>query len=203
MSFLADLSVSSMEELKLTYAIGRNCTYVPTLYQSDCTKSIQDVDINSTSQKVYYNTTHDMVSVFHSIDKAGIGNSTIWDATNSTMQVCQVIDVILPASQSGGNGKMVISRGKHKLSVKVDTEALFNISAALAGGVVSNETRTVDVSSYVMAFRCKSPDDYTSDDSALGPNDAIYICVMSKSNDVKVDNIITMVRHDTYHIDHI
>ncbi len=75
-----------------------------------------------------------------------------------------------------------MSKDKHQLSVKVNgTASSFSSNTALAASVVSNKTRNIDVSSYMKAFRCKYPDDYTSDDSAFGPNDEVYACVMSKS----------------------
>eukprot|EP00584_Thalassiosira_punctigera_P000202 CAMPEP_0172538436 /NCGR_PEP_ID=MMETSP1067-20121228/9819_1 /TAXON_ID=265564 ORGANISM="Thalassiosira punctigera, Strain Tpunct2005C2" /NCGR_SAMPLE_ID=MMETSP1067 /ASSEMBLY_ACC=CAM_ASM_000444 /LENGTH=807 /DNA_ID=CAMNT_0013323935 /DNA_START=54 /DNA_END=2477 /DNA_ORIENTATION=+ len=188
----ADLSSSSVEELEVNYEISKHRSFEAFLYQGNCVENITDIEVNSTNSRLELNATHDSLALLHSIDKSAIRYSSIWNEVNKTMEFCQVVNLILPAGESGGLGKLVIIEDVHQVSVAVDLSANFNATLALKPLDIFNETGNVDVSSYVNAYKCISSNDFGGDDSTLGPNDQAHFCIVSTSADIKVDQLVSM-----------
>mmetsp|Transcript_56934 Transcript_56934/g.120866 ORF Transcript_56934/g.120866 Transcript_56934/m.120866 type:complete len:582 (-) Transcript_56934:108-1853(-) len=188
----ADLSSSSVEELEVNYEISKHRSFEAFLYQGNCVENITDIEVNSTNSRLELNATHDSLALLHSIDKSAIRYSSIWNEVNKTMEFCQVVNLNLPAGESGGLGKLVIIEDVHQVSVAVDLSANFNATLALKPLDIFNETGSVDVSSYVNAYKCISSNDFGGDDSTLGPNDQAHFCIVSTSADIKVDQLVSM-----------
>ena len=133
------------------------------------------------------------------MNTSSIAESSAWNGTSNELEVCQIVRLFLPASESGGNGKMVLAEDIRQIKIAFDMTADFNITAGLAAATVSNETATTDVSSFVRAYKCNTDDPVTEDNSALGPNDELSVCVVSEApNEVNVEEIVTMVSKLTH-----
>lgn len=184
-----NFSSSSIEEVAIDYAIGKNRDVESSIYQKDCETNITDIGINSTQFTSYLSATHDSLTLHHSIDKSAIGDSSIWNETSTEINVCQVVRLFIPESESGGLGKMVIAEDSRQLNVKFDLSADFNFTTGLAAGVILNETAATDVSNYLRAYKCTSPANFAEDDSALNPNQELFICVIFKGPEVNVESL--------------
>ena len=60
----------------------------------DCVSNVTDITVNYTEPVLALKTaTFEILSLGYSIDKSMIANSTIWNATSSQIELCQVVQL--------------------------------------------------------------------------------------------------------------
>ena len=180
-----------MKDIASEFLIGKARDYETVLLDKDCQANITGIGIITTAVDTPHNNTYDNLLVQHDVNTSSIVDSSVWNATSNELEVCQIVRLILPASQD--NEKMIIAEDIRQITIGFDMTADFNITAGLAAATVSNATATTDVSSFVSAYKCTSSGDFTEDDSALGPNQGLSVCVVSTAPEVNVEQLVTMV----------
>ncbi len=172
----------------MKYKIGKDRQYRHFLYQKDCNTSILDVEINTTSSLTRMMGSYNSLSLAHSIDKAGIGNSTIWNELLSQAEVCQVVELFL---NSTGN-IMVVSRDVRNTTVGFNLTSDFRMDVNLSAPIINSSRTDTVLSSYIKARHC----DGASMGVALadlGPNDVLRVCIYSTSPDIEINALNNMV----------
>lgn len=175
----------------MKYVIGKNRTFETLLYERDCVSNITGIMVNSTKAKTNINMTHDLLTLSYSIDKSAIANSTIWNSTDNKIEICQIVNLIVPASH--GRQKMTVVEDIRQVDIDFDLSADFTVENELGAGTIEAAAGETNVSSYVKACKCKSADNFTCTLDALVPNTQLYVCIKSVSSDVKVKQLKSMV----------
>jgi len=187
----ADFAVDSSDELIVDYEIGKDRAHETSLYEKDCSTNITDITVNSTKSYTNKDLTHDTLTVKHSFDKSMIANSTIWNSTTSEIEICQVVRLIVPAN--GTDEKMVISEDKRVVAIDFDLSVDFEINnITLGAATIESGSGTTDVTSYVEACKCGGIDSFNCTTDDLVPNSELFVCIKSKSTDVKIDSLESM-----------
>lgn len=187
-----NFSNSGGKEISTDFWIGKDRDPEVLLLDKNCKANITGININTTKVITPYDSTHNLLSVHHSMDISDISNSSIWNDTSKEIEVCQVTSLVLPANESGSMGKMVFAEDVRQISVVFDLTSQFNLTTGLAAATIFNETSTTDVSSYVKAYKCTSSNSFTEDDSALAPNQELFVCVVSTAPEVNVEELTSM-----------
>ena len=204
LDMVVNFTVASVEELTINYAFGKDRDFETILYEKDCETEVSngnDAIYTLTDTPKDHNATHQMLKLDYSFNKTAIATSSIWNATTSKIEVCQRVKLYVPAA--GSMGMLVVAEDIHKIDISFDFSVNFNLTNDLGAGEVGNETAATDVTSYVDAFKCSDMVNFVKDDSALIPNDELYICIISTSPDINVDTLQTMVRLPSQHSSHL
>ena len=123
-----------------------------------------------------------------------IANSSIWNASTSEIVICQVVQLIVPAAD-GIPEKMVISEDTRILAIDFDLSVDFEINNTTLGeATIESGAGSADVTSYVEACKCDGAESFTCNADALVPNSELFVCIKSKSSDVKINFVDSMVR---------
>ena len=191
----ADFGADSGDELVVNYSIATNRVYESELLASDCKSNITGIDIRMvplrTPSRIGIIAT-DVLTLAYDFDKSGITNSNIWNDTASTLEVCQVLRLIIPSTRR--RPKMVITEDKRQLTIDFDLSVDFSTdNKALGEETISNITQSTDVTSYVTACSCGGADDFSCNTNALVPNNELFVCIKSTSSDLEVDFLDSMV----------
>ena len=108
----ANFTVSSDNELSLNYVIGKGREYEALLKQKDCESNITDINITHTDPpaRIDKNSTLDSLILAYDIPKDDIASSSIWNNETNKIELCQILNLIIPAT--GNTNKMVITQDK-------------------------------------------------------------------------------------------
>jgi len=194
----ANFTVSSVEELILSYKVGKNRQEnVLPLLKKDCKSNITDTNLlvsTHMTAAIPENSTHKTLVVKHNFNKTLIGGSDVYDAASNKLEVCQIIQLVTD------NREMIIIEDKRNIVVTFDLDFNYDISnISLAEAIVKNESKSVDINSYVQVCKCYSEGtgcDTTND--PLKPNTDLHVCIYSSSADVLIDKLDSMdVKQDS------
>lgn len=136
-NFTADIGPDSADELEIAFQIGKDRTHASQLLAKDCSSPISDIDmvIPSTPTRSNVDDTHDVLLIGYSIDKSMIVGSNIWNDTTNALEVCQVLQLLLP----GGGQAMTITEDKRVFTADVD----LSVDIGLFTQTLSEDERSV------------------------------------------------------------
>jgi len=127
-----------------------------------------------------------LLSLAYDFNKTEITASNIWDDTTSTIEVCQVVQLVIPAYG------WVISEDKRALSIDFDLSVDFGNNIGLGDAtIIDSEEFNTNVTSYVEACKCDEQS-FTCNTDPLLPGIELFICVKSISSDVVIDFLDSM-----------
>ena len=92
------------------------------IFAGDCETSITDIDISLVQSRTSVDSQSDLLSLAYDINKTQIALSNIWNATTSTIEICQVVQLVISANN------FVISEDKRVLSIDFDLSVDFGKS---------------------------------------------------------------------------
>jgi len=181
----ADFSVNSVDELILTYYIGKDRQHNSLLFKKDCITNVTDITVNNTEPLLTpNNATFEMLTLGYSINKSMIANSTIWNATSSQIELCQVVQL--------KEGAMVIVEDIRQVTIDFDLLVDYEINNSTLGAATINAANdTTEVASYIEACTCDVS--FTCNTNALVPGAELIVCIKSVSPDVEIDFLDSMV----------
>jgi len=184
----SNFGVSSDEELVLVYEAFGNNTFVSNLFAGDCESNITNITV--TPSPIDYNSTTGELVLGYNFNKSQIAGSNIWNATTGEIEVCQVVQSILPPN-------MVIKEDKRVLTIDFDLNVEYNISGVgLAPETINANDTDSDVDSYIESCKC-SKDSYACTTDPVAPNEQIYLCIYSKSAVVGITELVSMTIDQT------
>ena len=181
--------MDSDDELVVSYSIGKNRVYESDLLAKDCVSSITGVGITMVPSRPPKDATRDLLSLAYSIDKSTIADSNIWNDTSNKIEVCQVVQLVVPSRP-----RMVITEDKRKLNIDLDLSVDFAINDKdLGEAQIYSEDGSTNVTSYVESCKCGGVQDFSCNSSPLLPNNDLFVCIKSVSSDVTIDFLDSMV----------
>lgn len=189
-SFTADFGLDSTNELVLRYSIGKSRVYNTQILASNCESDITGVSVTLTDS-IQTGTTQDLLSLAYDIDKSAIAASNLWNDDLSKTELCQVVQLILPADET--NAMMIIAEDRRVFDIDFDLTVNFSADDGLREGSVGNEDGSTNVTSYVESCKCGGVRNLTCNADELGPNDDLFVCVWSVSAEVEIDFLNSMV----------
>ena len=169
----------------MDYEVGKDQQYESLLFMKDCVSNVTDITVNYTEPVLTpKNTTFETLSLGYSIDKSMIANSTIWNATSSQIELCQVVQL--------KEGSMVIVEDIRQVTIDFDLLVDYEITNSTLGAASINAANdTTEVASYIEACTCDVS--FTCNNNALVPGVELIICIKSVSSDVEIDFLDRMV----------
>jgi len=185
-----DYLIDSAEELVLSYEKGKGRAFDFHLYAGGCDKIPReaiDMEYNSTNSTVNSDQpSMETLIVKYDFDKSLLAGSNIWNDTTSMIDVCQITQLIIP------DPLMVIAEDIRDLNIDFDMTVAFSVGVVLAPATVNSVNETTDLASYVEAYQCGGIG--TSNlASNLSPNSLLHLCIKSKSTDIEIESLDTMV----------
>ena len=189
---LANFTTTSDDEITNLYYVGRGRTVKTFLYQKGCTsKTPIAMQINTTTTEQQYNSTFDILTVSHSIDKSLIANNTqIWNSTSNNLEVCQVVEL---REEGIGEEDMVIITNEHELLINFNLAVDYNTgNITLVQADTLEESTNTNVNDYISAFKCDG-EQFAASTTPHLENTELNICIESESTDVVIDKVKTMV----------
>jgi len=186
--------VSSVEEIKVRYVIGKDRNYNASLYQRDCESPIGDVDIVSThtTSSISNNDTHHNLVVKHDIKNVTqlSGSTQIWNSTSNLLQVCQVIELYEKGKNNGEN--LMVTHDKRVLDIN------FNLTFTYSTGDINITEislkagdNTANVNDYIMAYKCNGAN-FRESVGAFQENTELNICLKSVEDGVEINELQSM-----------
>ena len=152
------------------------------------------MQINTTTTEQQYNSTFDILTVSHSIDKSLIANNTqIWNSTSNNLEVCQVVEL----REEGiiGEEDMVIITNEHELLINFNLVVDYNTgNITLVQADTLEESTITNVNDYISAFKCDG-EQFAASTTPHLENTELNICIESESTDVVIDKVKTMVSY--------
>lgn len=185
-----DYLIDNAEELVLSYEMGKGRAFDFHLYAGGCDKKPRvaiDMDYNKTSSTVDSDQpSMETLIVKYDFDKSSLAGSNIWNDTTSMVEVCQITQLIIP------DPLMIITEDIRDLNIDFDMTVAFSVGADLAPATVNAVNDTTDLASYVEAYQCggMGTSNMTAD---LAPNSVLHLCIKSKSTDIEIESLDTMV----------
>ena len=163
------------------------------IFAGDCETSITDIDISLVQSRTSVDSQSDLLSLAYDINKTQIALSNIWNATTSTIEICQVVQLVISANN------FVISEDKRVLSIDFDLSVDFGTNSDLGDATIETEDLVSNVTSYVEACKCNDAQSFTCNTDALLPSTERFVCIKSISSDVEVDflNSVTLTQGAT------
>ena len=151
------------------------------------------MQINTTTTEQQYNSTFDILTVSHSIDKSLIANNTqIWNSTSNNLEVCQVVEL---REEGIGEEDMVIITNEHELLIDFNLAVDYNTgNITLVQADTLEESTITNVNDYISAFKCDG-EQFAASTTPHLENTELSICIKSESTDVVIDKVKTMVSY--------
>ena len=151
------------------------------------------MQINTTTTEQQYNSTFDILTVSHSIDKSLIANNTqIWNSTSNNLEVCQVVEL---REEGIGEEDMVIITNEHELLINFNLVVDYNTgNITLVQADTLEESTITNVNDYISAFKCDG-EQFAASTTPHLENTELSICIKSESTDVVIDKVKTMVSY--------
>jgi len=173
------------------YTIPNNRAYQTELLASDCVSSITGIDITLVDTTTAIDKRTDLLGLAYEFNKTKITSSNIWNATGNNIELCQVVQLVIPSSSP--RPKLVISEDKRVINIDFDLSVDFILNDnPLGKGTIDSETRSTNVTDYVQSCKCGGMQDFTCNTDALAPSSELFVCVKSISSDVEVDLLVSM-----------
>ena len=189
------------EDLLLTYEIGKDRKYESSLYAGPCIDDKSKM-LNTTPPGVVTkkndsitanaNPPMSTLELGYNFNKSLIVKSNIWNDTTSQMQLCQILQLV---EEDNNHGKLVIVEDIHDVTIGINSFLNFSFGFNLAGAIIEAVNKTASLASFISPYICSGDDTMKSVDKGfeLGPNEKLHVCFMSKSTDVEISNITSMV----------
>ena len=187
--------LSNLNELWVTYDISTGETYAANLYEKDCSTSISDLNIESTTATTSLgdggvtNATHDRLVLEYDIDTTNLESSNIWNAATSTIELCQVVQLKL--------GAFIVAEDIRRIDYNLDLNV--DIVVDEGSGLIqmadhsSKElTGSGDLTHAIESCKCDAVN-FVCNTDPLEPNSELHICIKSTSSDVRIEAIELMV----------
>ena len=164
----------------MNYEIGNGRQFDTLLFLKDCTTNVTDITINYTeSLLTQMNANFSTVTLGYNIDKSMIANSSIWNATSSQIELCQVVQL--------KEGTMVIIEDIRQVTIDFDMLVDYQVTPIDLGAETTNAGNdTIDVSSYIEACKCAGVS-FVCNTDTLVPNSELIVCIKSVSPDLLID----------------
>ena len=182
-------STSSYDKVTLTYDFGKNHAHEHFLLQRDCETNITDIMVSTNVTVSNVNDTYSSLVVSHDFDKTALGRSVIWNSTSSNIEICQIVNLYVPATSM--NAKMVVQQDVQQINLGIDGSADFSIGSNLTGREVSLANVNTTVS--ILAYKCTP--DFVENNQTLKPGTELHMCIESGDPDIWVEKIASMVRN--------
>ena len=182
----ADFSLNSTDELTLNYQIGKGRNYTfPLFKESGVPKTSVTNGVDSVTDKKSdgKDSVHDLLTLSYNFNKTAIASSNTWNATGN-IQFCQKVQLYA--------GSYRITEDVRAIDIKFDLDVNFNFTNGLGGATTNESNESASVDGYVTAFKCDGPEFNTST-SPLVPNEKLFVCIKSVSDEVVMDNLESMV----------
>lgn len=192
----ADMSSGSTEQLVVNYEIGKDRMYVAKLMAKDCVGNVTGIDVNSTSpaRMPQDNGVHDSLVLGYSLEASALVGSNLWNAATEAIEFCHVLQLVAPGDET--NPILVFNEDERRFVVGVDLSIDFSISQDVVPGDGSSTDASASVESFVEACRCDSAGSFACVDGApLPPGEELVVCIWSKSSDMQVDFLDSMVSY--------
>ena len=170
----------------MNYEIGQGRQFDTLLFLKDCTTNVTDITINYTEPLLTQTSANfSTVTLGYNIDKSMIANSSIWNATSSQIELCQVVQL--------KEGTMVIIEDIRQVTIDFDMLVDYQVTPIDLGAETTNAGNdTIDVSSYIEACKCDGVS-FVCNTAPLVPNSELIVCIKSVSSDVGIDFLDSMV----------
>ena len=134
----------------------------------------------------------DVLTLSYSFDKAKIANSSVWNSNTSKIELCQMVQLTL-SDPNDDEPPMVIAQDMREISIDFNLTSNYEILGTnLDEAAINANNTTTDVSSYVEACKCNATS-FNCNDDAFAPNDQLFLCIYSKSTDVGIADLKSMV----------
>jgi len=182
--------IDSAEELVLNFEKGKGRDFDFQLYAGSCeTKPRVAIDMEYTKTNSTVNSDKPSMEgliVKYDFNKTLLGGSNIWNKNTSMVELCQITQLIIP------DPLMVITEDIRDIDIDFDMNVAFSIGVGLAPATITAANDTTDLASYVEAYQCEGmgTSNLTAD---LAPNSELHLCIKSKSTDVEIQSLNTMV----------
>ena len=176
LDLFADFSIGSVDELSLRYDISVDREYETEIFEKDCETLITDIDVTLTgATRNHKDANHDTLVLAYGMDKSAIASSSLWNAASNQLELCQVVGVIIPATET--DPKMVVVEDARALTIDFDLSVDFQFEADLEAE----------------ACQCDGVQSFTCSSSPLLPNQELFVCIWSVSSDMEIDFLDSMV----------
>jgi len=190
----------------LTYEIGKGKKHASSLYSGPCTDSGRGMPkINSTGvitkkEDVITESANPLMSTLelgYDVNKSLIATSNIWNDTTSQIKFCQVLQLVEEASQMEED--LVIVEDIRDVTIGINSFLNFSLGVDLAGAIVYAVNQTTSLANFIYAYICSGDDTMKGidEDFELEPNEDLHVCFMSKSINVEISKVTSMVIEGT------
>jgi len=203
-SIRVDFNVSapaSDEDLLLTYEIGKDRKHKSSLYAGPCTDggrgmpTIMSAGVITKKEDVTMasaNSHKTTLVLGYDVNKSLIATSNIWNDTTSQIKVCQILQLVEKDSQMED---LVIIEDIRDVTIGINSFLNFSLVVDLVGAIVYAENQTASLANFIHAYICSGDDTMkgVDKDFELEPNENLHVCFMSKSIDVEISKVTSMV----------
>jgi len=199
-SMSMDFNASTIDEgLILTYEVGKGKKLASTLYAGPCLddeRTMPTVNVVTKRQDSIMASANPLMSTLelgYDVNKSLIATSNIWNDTTSQMNVCQVLQLVQNTSQMEED--LVIIEDIRDVTIGINSFLNFSLGVDLVGATVNAVNQTTSLADFFSAYICSGDDvmEEVGEDFELEPNEDLHVCFMSKSIDVKISKVTSMV----------
>ena len=107
----------------------------------------------------------------------------MWNATGN-IPFCQKVQLYA--------GSYLITEDIRAIDIDFDLDVNFNFTNGLGGAITNAATKSTSVDWCITNFKCDGAEFNTST-SPLVPNEKLFVCIKSVSDEVEIDNLESMV----------
>jgi len=206
-SLSMDFNASTIDEgLILTYEIGKGKIHVSSLYVGPCIDDvrlipvIKPTGVIAKKEDLIMDSANPLMSTLelgYDVNKSLIATSNIWNDTTSQMKFCQVLQLVQNSSQMEDD--LVIIEDIRDVTIGINSFLNFSLGVDLVGATVNAVNQTTSLADFFSAYICSGDDamEEVGEDFELEPNEDLYVCFMSKSIDVEISKVTSMVIEGT------
>ena len=186
---MADFSTSSDDELAFNYDISVDREYETAIYKKGCVDAIDDINIVLTSStRTPKDNFHDSLVLTYSIDKDDLAGSSLWNSVTNQLELCQVVNLIIP--ESGSEPKWVMQSDTRDMTIDFDLSVDFEIDTSLGEEGLLEGSGSTNLEGFLDACRCDDVSFTCSDPTdTLLPNDELSVCIWSVSPEVAINSL--------------
>ena len=89
-------------------------------------------------------------------------------------------------------GSYRITEDIRAIDIDFDLDVNFNFTNGLGGATTNTANKSTSVDGYVNAFKCDGAE-FNNSTSPLVPNEELFVCIKSVSNELEIDNLKSTV----------
>jgi len=133
----------------------------------------------------------------YDVNKSLIATSNIWNDTTSQIKFCQVLQLVEEASQMEED--LVIVEDIRDVTIGINSFLNFSLGVDLVEAIVYAVNQTSSLADFIYAYICSGDDAMKGfdEDFELEPNENLNVCFMSKSTNVEISKVTSMVIEGT------